>query len=365
MPDQFFTPSSVAKRLVSFLRSDEEACIADFAAGGGELLRAAIEKWPDARYIATDIDQRCVSHLKRVHPEWSVGRCDFLNRKSRSSSRLLQETIGAASLVLLNPPFSCRGNKAEWVTVQNEPIRCSMSMAFVLNSIQYLTPRGRLVAVLPASALSSQKDKAAWSHIRAAFSVRNVAGFGLKTFPDCAASTVIVRLQRKQGSTQGPSRGTMFRRTLRMEASLIRGAVPMHAARNGLAGPDFPLVHTTDLQGKRLGKTEYSIRLCHRYAIGPSVLIARVGRPAKSKCLLYLARKRLVLSDCVYAVRCGTSEHAKQLHATIQANWEKFASLYSGTCAPYLTVSALHSVLSQLGVNVTEVQASGFRCLDT
>ncbi len=364
MPDQFFTPSSVAKRLVSFLRSDEETCIADFAAGDGELLRAAIEKWPDARYIATDIDQRCISHLKRVHPEWSVGRCDFLNQKSRSSSRLLQQTIGAASLVLLNPPFSCRGNKAERVTVHSGRIRCSVSMAFVLNSIQYLTPNGRLVAVLPASALSSQKDHAAWSYIRATFSIRKVAGFGLTTFPNCAANTVIVRLKRKQKSTNRSSPKKMFRRTLGMDVSLIRGAVPMHAARNGLAGPEFSLVHTTDLQGKRLSTTEHSIRLCHRYAIGPSVLIARVGRPTKTKCLLYLARKRLVLSDCVYAIRCGTSDHAKQLHAVIHANWDKFASVYSGTCAPYLTVSTLHSVLSQLGVNVTEVQASGFRCLD-
>ncbi len=361
MRDQFFTPSSVARRLVSFLRSDEETCIADFAAGDGELLRAASEKWPYARYIATDIDQNCVTQLKRERPEWSVGRCDFLNENSRNSSRLLRETIGIASLVLLNPPFSCRGNKVESVFVEEKTIRCSSSMAFVLKSLHYLAPKGRLVAILPASALSSQKDEAAWSHIRTAFSVRNVMGFDSKTFPNCAARTVIVRLQRKHTKTPRSSQGKTFRRMLTMDSSLIRGAIPMHSARNGLAGPEFPLVHTTDLQGKRLSTTEHSIRLCHRYALGPSVLIARIGRPSKSKCVLYLARKRLVLSDCVFAIRCQTSDDAKQLHAAIHANWDKFAGLYSGTCAPYLTVFALHSVLTQLGVNVTEVEAFGFR----
>lgn len=361
MPDQFFTPSSIATRLVSFLRSGEEVCIADFAAGDGELLRAATKKWPDARYIATDIDPSCVAQLKRQHANWSVGRCDFLNEKSRTSSRLLRETTGAVSLVLLNPPFSCRGSRVESVSVGETTIRCSKSMAFVLNALQYLTPKGRLVAVLPASALSSQKDGAAWSYVRTAFSVRNIAGFGLKTFPNCAAHTVIVRLQKKDAGTAKSPRGIAFRRVLEMESSLIRGAVPMHSAQNGLAGPDFPLVHTTDLEGKRLTKTEYSVRQCHRYALGPSVLIGRVGRPTKSKVVLYLARRRLVLSDCVYAVRCQSSDDAKQLHAAIHANWDRFASLYSGTCAPYLTVSDLHSVLTQLGVIVTDVQAVGFQ----
>jgi predicted RNA methylase len=357
VPDQFYTPSSVARRLVSFLRSDTETCVADFAAGDGELLRAATAKWPEARYLATDIDPMCVAQLKQQHPSWEIGRCDFLNERSRASSKLLRETIRAVSLVLLNPPFSCRGNRAETVVSEDKTFRCSTSMAFVLNSLQYLAPNGRLVAVLPASSLSSQKDGAVWAHLRAEYSVRNVAGFGLRTFPSCAARTVIVRLQR-QHSRKGLSRNdTVFRQTVQMNSTIVRGAVPMHSARNGLAGPEYSLVHTTDLQGEQISKTDHSIRVCRRFALGPSVLIARVGRPSNEKCVVYLARTRLVLSDCVYAIGCETSDEARKLHAVIHANWDSFANLYSGTCAPYLTVSALHAALLQLGVNVTEVQA--------
>ncbi len=141
----------------------------------------------------------------------------------------------------------------------------------------------------------------------------------------------------KNGSV---ARHKAFRRKLRIDSSLAGGAVPMHSARNGLARPKFQLMHTTDLQGRPICNTQHSIRLCHRYALGPSVLIARVGRPTKSKCVLYLARRRLVLSDCVYAVHCQPSDNARNLHAVIHANWEDFASLYPGACAPYLTVSA-------------------------
>lgn len=358
--DQFFTPNFVARRLVSFLRSDDETRIADFSAGDGELLRAAAEKWPEAKFIATDIDPACVSKLKRKHANWRVGRCDFLSEKSRASSKILRDTVGSASLVLLNPPFSCRGNKAEFVEFEENAFRCSTSMAFVLNSLKYLAPKGRLVAVLPLSSLSSQKDAPAWNFLRNEYSVRNVVGFGLRTFPGCAARTAVVRIQPRL-SRHRKKAHARFPNVVEMKSSLIRGAIPMHRARNGLAGPDFSLVHTTDLRGKRLLKTEHSVRKISRYTIGPSLLVARVGQPSKKKCVLYLGRKRLILSDCVYAVRCASGDDARNLLNAIHANWDRFADLYAGTCAPYLTVSALHTALTQLGVQVTKIEAVGFK----
>ena len=313
-----------------------------------------MEKWPNARYVATDVDDSCVARLRRNHPAWSVGKCDFLSQRSRRASRLLRDMVGTASLVLLNPPFSCKGNQTERVDTQFHTIRCSVSMAFVLNSVPYLSPIGRLVAILPASSRTSQKDRAAWDYIQESFSVRSVAEFGLGTFPGCAARTVIIRMQRPPLKHTPQDNGLCANQSLSIQAKIVRGTVPMHAARNGLKGPGFSFVHTTDLNGEKISHPQHSIQQCRRYTVGPSVLLPRVGHPSADKCVLYLRRRRVVLSDCVYAIRCTTTSEAQLLRKALLSQWDNVAQRYTGTCAPYLTLASLRDVLVQLGVEITE-----------
>src|SRR6266700_2152471 len=134
MADQFFTPDDVVRKLLSLLRSQREECVVDFAAGNGNLLRAARARWPDCQVIATDTDERQVKALKRAEPSWRTGRCDFLNPRARRACRAIRGAIQAVSLVLLNPPFSCRGNRTYVVRNEANIIRCSKAMAFVLTS---------------------------------------------------------------------------------------------------------------------------------------------------------------------------------------------------------------------------------------
>src|SRR5688500_2052184 len=107
MNDQFFTPSEIATRLVAPFRRSSEKCIADFAAGDGELLRAAGLKWPRAKIIASDIDEVTVRSLKKDFPRWAIGKCDFLNERSRQRCNPISSVKGKITLLLLNPPFSC------------------------------------------------------------------------------------------------------------------------------------------------------------------------------------------------------------------------------------------------------------------
>ena len=83
MKDQYFTPDYVAEQLVAPFRRRKIQSVADFAAGDGELLRAAEAKWPNASIFATDLDPKCASKLKRDHDNWNIGICDFLNERSR------------------------------------------------------------------------------------------------------------------------------------------------------------------------------------------------------------------------------------------------------------------------------------------
>src|SRR5579872_1794059 len=108
MRDQYFTPGPVAEAIVARLRSQSESIVADFAAGDGELLRAAQKRWPQARIVAADIDAACVRRLRRLHPKWTIHNHDFLHCDPRHGAARLFHALGEISLILLNPPFSQR-----------------------------------------------------------------------------------------------------------------------------------------------------------------------------------------------------------------------------------------------------------------
>lgn len=351
--DQYFTPARIAAAMVSPFRSREESLVADFAAGNGDLLMAARTRWPGCGILATDLDDSRVRMLRQSQPDWLVGKCDFLRQVSRRKSAILRQAEGKVSLVLLNPPFSCRGNERVRAMLEEQEILCSRAMAFVIDSIPYLSPAGRLAAVLPAGCPTSQKDARAWELLREAFNVKQIASHGLRTFDGCAARTVLVCLSRSRSggnSERAPPSTTSFRCRCECDS----GVLPVHEAMNGMAGPGWPFVHTTNLQESAVAQLAHSVRCLRRYATGPCVLIPRVGQPDNRKCVLYLARKRMVLSDCVFAIKCGSVEHAKVVHSTLLKSWCKVQESYRGTCARYITMDGLLGLLRSLGIDAID-----------
>ncbi len=105
--DTFYTPESVAERLVTAIDHPDPELIADFTAGSGSLLSVAQARWPAARIVATEINSGVVRQIKECHPDWLTGKCDFLSSRSRGSCTALRGIAGTVDVVLLNPPFSC------------------------------------------------------------------------------------------------------------------------------------------------------------------------------------------------------------------------------------------------------------------
>src|SRR5262249_25442987 len=141
-------------------------------------------------------------------------------------------------------------------------------------------------------------------------------------------------------------------RLRRISVTILRGCVPMHEALNGMAGPGFSLVHSTDLSSPEIRRGTRSVNELRRHAAGPCVLLPRVGSPARPRCTLYLGKRRIVLSDCVFALLCESNRDARRAQCAISENWASIASRFGGTCAPYLTVSNLRDELTNLGFQV-------------
>lgn len=354
--DPHYTPDWVADRIaseVAALARIKGPHIADYAAGDGALLRACSKVLPRARITATDIDPAAVRSMKRANPSWNVGTCDLLSSKSRSNSPLLGRRGSAADLVVLNPPFSHRGGT--YFPVLNRGFRASPAMAFVANALEQLAEGGSAVVLLPSGTVHSQKDERLWTRLREAATVRIVEEFPRSTFRGEHASIsmiVLGRLSRKvlQAAAPDPVLPVVgATAAAAADVRLIRGTQQIHSIESSRGG--LMLVHSTHLTGDAtLAGPRISVRA--PTTAGPAVLLSRVGVPRKGKLTLYLSPEEIVPSDCVIALRGRTTTITKQLLAELVASWDDLASLYHGSCAPYITVQNLRDHVEKLGFSV-------------
>jgi hypothetical protein len=362
-PDRFDTPPAIVAKMISCVKSLEGEVIADFAAGDGMLLRAAADKWPSSILVATDVDRRTVKHLHKEHPLWIVKQCDFLRATSRRRAQLKQH--GCISLILLNPPFSGKGNMRWECRWKGKTLNCSQALAFVVTALNYLSEKGELVSILPVSCFKSDKDRAAWAHISQQFRVRRISENGRGSFDGCVANTLIVHLSPKARPARPKLNGTSIALSSRQKKYLIsmkilRGKVQVHEARLSKGKKGWPFVHSTDLtasgidlQGKRIQKARHLVT-------GPVVLMTRVGKPMSSKVIVYHRPKPIVLSDCVIALKCKTLKEANTVRNVLQRRWSLVSRAFEATCAPYITVSALADVRRQLGFDAS-IQGNDLR----
>ena len=359
MLDQFSTPADLAQVMAESACCDalpqECTVIADFAAGSGQLLRVARTFWPSARFIATDVDDRVIRTLRRTEPQWDIGQCDFLDPRSRRSCKPLRGLVRSVSLVLLNPPFSCRGGKRVSVALRGQALRCSIALAFLIESVDFVTPYGEIVAILPAGSLGSEKDEAAWAALRSLGSVEVVAANGHRAFPDATPKTVIVRFAIGRPAAPGLFEqqcpvfegASSWKKESRV--SIIRGQLRMHLARQAYDGRAIPLVHSTELRDRELNLTRRRVGRDSRTISGPMVLLPRVGQPNSDKIVYHPGGAVFAISDCVVALVCDTDEEAWSLYFALLAEWKLLERNYVGSCAKYITMRRLARVIEALG----------------
>lgn len=357
MKDQFFTPKDLALAAVGAAKNRKVQIVADFAAGHGDLLAAAMCRWPSCRIFANDIDPLCARTLRKLKPVHAVSCCDFLDERSRKASKTLRSLLNGCDIVLLNPPFSGRGSAAFFAESHTGTIKCSRAFAFVLTAFDYLKMGGELIAILPQSCLTSSKDAKCRESMVSTASMTVIERFSKSTFLGCSASTAVVRFKKGANSNAfvvpdiTTPKGSIGKT---LTVRLIRGCIPVHRALNGLAGTKFPFVHSTEIAGPMITFCDRYVDSGSRLVSSPSVLITRVGSQKTAKCSVYLGRRRIAISDCVIALECDSIDLAEKVRCRLLSNWETVAASYDGTCAPYITIEGLVRMLRYLGIIVTQ-----------
>lgn len=360
--DRIYTPPPLAAKLIEHVRIKRPSRIADFAAGDGELLRAARQRWTRSTFIATDINPASVSLIRRNEPYWLVGRCDFLSAISRARCRALAGVVGRVSLALLNPPFTCRGGSSWYTQLRGRELRSGLAMAFMITAIPYLSRGGEMIAVLPAGCLRNERDEQAWAFLREIGQVDVLAENGHDTFPGFSPRTVVVRFTNGPcaasavSPTKSDGRIVMFPS---IPLEVVRGRVSMNTLNGDHPEVTRPLVHSTELEEGGVNLTRRTVDGAYRSVPGPSVLLPRVGRPSRLKIHTYKGRGSIVISDCVIALKCRTTAEAEVVRQTLLENWDEVERHYAGTGARHLTVRTLSRLLTGYGFTVSTGTSSG------
>ena len=305
--------------------------------------------------VATDIDYQAVRNLRKVSDGWRTGVCDFTNPRSRQNSPVLRSLNGRTNLVLLNPPFSCRGGIKVSARVGGTTSKCSPGLAFVVNSVDYMTEGGELIAVLPQGSLTSERDAETWALLRSIGDTEILKNNGLGTFARAAVRTAVVRFQKRHSQPEGePSLGlntcSASRKEVLPPVRIIRGTTQMNHIQPGEGYTDsIAFIHSTHLQDFTVSSHCKVRSRPNRCAVGPMVLLPRVGQPKRSKIAKYPDPDVFMLSDCVIALMCHDSESTELLWKDLQSNWSLLEQEYVGSGARYITNRRLSNFLTRLG----------------
>lgn len=362
MLDEYYTPRWAAEALADALPSSFAGSVLDPAVGGGALLEAVEARFgSDVSLIGLDVSDAAARRLRKEHPSWSVSTADLLRPPSRAASQAWRTARGdGLAAVVMNPPFSYRGNGGALIEYEGFRGRVAPSMHFLTEVVRSLNPSEGVFAILPDGALDAERHVALWEQLNTRYDIARLARLKNSSFQGARVSTSIVRLGPRQNGISTPSQPISIAQSHRAApmavscrcVEIVRGRVPLHALP-GLSSEESaaPFIHTTDLAASTLSRTAPD-RLADT---APLLLISRVGRWRNPR-LLELGR--VVLSDCLFGIRPKSKAALEDLAATLPALESDFQLQMRGTGAPYLTLSDVERVLRKSGWHAHVVKAS-------
>ena len=358
--DPFYTPSWLAEQLVASLPENFHGNVLDPCVGGGSLLEAVESRFGSrVTLLGADLDPSAISALKQHKPGWTLGRADMLHPKSRNASKPWKQAKEELSAVVLNPPFSHRGNGGEIVSFGEFMGRVAPANRFLTEVLKELEPTCGIYAILPDGAIEAERHQQLWEEIKKEHTVKTLARIKPTSFRGARVSTSLISITA--GGSMPLQATTVADDFLRSTActcvEVIRGRVPVHSLRELDCTGGTPFLHTTNLSASfpsQLAPSELADE-------APFVVIPRVGR-WKSPKVIQLGR--VVLSDCLIALRPSDFSQIRVLRNAVMENAQVFQGVFKGTGAPYLTLRALTEVLTGLGwyPRIVKAGASPSKC---
>lgn len=350
MIDRYYTPKTLADDLITNCRLDAPLRVADFAVGGGSLLSAAHKVWPTADLFGVDLDAEAINASRDAHPQAKLFNTDFL---SSNGGDLLGDLVGNMDLIVLNPPFSCRGSTYETTAFEDEDVKSSKAMAFLLASCRYLSNIGEILAIVPRSCLFSQKDQTARTALSDKYDLEDLGVCQSPGFNGASVSVHLVRISKANAEKWLPSIGGKIAQLKPERAygvAIMRGNHPVALGKKKSDAPS--LIHTTELFNGEISISRRRAVKLNKQISGQVLMMPRVARPNCNKIAVGNFIHPVVASDCILAMKTIPAGNEADLQRQLRRFWSALEDTYSGTCASYLTLNALKDFLVSIGYDV-------------
>lgn len=335
--DSYYTPPSLAKELIRHIDGQRVKSAIDFCVGDGDLLKAVSERYPDTKLFGTDISEESIKKLKHEQNQWKLDVCDFVNPEQTKQISFLKKR--KFDLIVLNPPFTCKGSTIHQIEFDGIKFKVSTSMLFVLNALNFIAKGGGMYAILPISVVYSVKDRKAWTYLRENYNACVLSEAENACFSKCSPNIVMVFIGNYVKPSQCSQEITCFKNL--PITSVARGRIRMQNLEFDLSKKSRMLIHTTNIINGTLSGMPFV--KCHTdYIIdGYGVVVPRVCNPSKSKVALLDGKKKYLISDCIIVFKTNSMADSVKVKEAILNNWTSFAALYKGTGARYTTISRL------------------------
>ena len=348
-PDSFYTPTPLANKLASYITENSIKTAIDFCIGDGDLLKSVRSRFGDITFYGTDISRLAIEKLEIENSNWILDVCDFRDDDAIKQIPFLNNA--SFDLIVLNPPFTCKGSIVERIEFEGTVFKVSTAMMFLMKAIRFLSSTGGLYAILPISCVYSQKDRKAWDFLQANYNACVLEeperyNFGEK----CAPNIVLVYLGHQIKSSNQGTIGKVFRNS--NIVGIVRGCVRMQKLEYSDSPNSLPLIHTTNIQQGELVNLKRILPGTSLLVNGNGVVIPRVCNPNRNKIAVLDGKSTYLLSDCVIVLRTKTKKEANLLRKSILNNWSSFVSIYKGTGAKYTTLERVQGLFGLSKVTV-------------
>jgi hypothetical protein len=307
--------------------------------------------------------------------------------------------------IVVNPPFCGRkyvtvshfGTNGHGRTLRKAPLE----LAFLVKCIELLSDSGRLLAVLPSSAITSSSTRWFREFLLQSGSVTYVHEIPPNTFRGVEGRIFLLvfdKNRRRESVTLcnsdlfRPQKLHLWMRGIRVDLRLdysfykatrkqkpaavsaishrtlrIKWAALSEIAtilRGKIEAPfKISVLHTTDRNGP-FWLSKSGMTFCNSTHVAANVndiLVSRVGRKCANSIGLYCGKNRVTVSDCVLIIRPNLSHTAIRLLFGIRVLLRRASTaalLERGTGASYITLAALSSL--QVPLNLHELFAPEF-----
>lgn len=338
--DRYYTPTSLACRVVDAIGLSALSSVIDSACGAGRLLDAAQSAYPEAFCVGIDNDTDTIRKLKRQRPRWGLITGDALDSRTWQSEGK-QFSFRNLDVAVLNPPFSMGSKKGQVIQVWGARLRCSLAMAHILTTLEQTFVQ-EAIAIVPESLGYSDLDGAGRALLEERYNLHIVEGVKNSTFNGARANALIIKLSRSSVSAEEVVHTSGLSIS---PAQIVRGGLPVFEAKKTRKSSGILYAHTTTLPmiaGQQGNERYVYVKPILRGVVkGPMVLLPRVGLPRKEYVSALDFKEPVQLSDCLISIQFNSFASASNFSNALRERWDGLVDLYRGTGARYVTVARL------------------------